>query len=364
MLSIHQSKKINTIITLLLINMLAFTGLLFVWSATYSQDQPFSLFFKKQAFGIVTGTGIFCVFSFIDYRQWMKWGYILYPCTIALLIFTLMKGSIGLGGQRWINIGFTKFQPSELTKLLLPAFATYHLFEQNSHKNFSFYVILLTIICSFLLIRKQPDLGTALIVAFVGLIYCWLAGIGNRFFVTIGFCFVISSPVLWYFLKPYQKQRIAVFLGNGNNKKEGYQKEQALIAIGSGGLIGKGLLQGTQNKFHFLPEGRTDFIFAVLCEEWGFLGAFLVLFLYFLLFLYIILKVMSLNNMYMQLLALGTVLHIFLCTIINISMVLGMLPIVGIPLPFFSYGISHLWITYASLGMFNQICSLKPYYKI
>lgn len=359
----YNLKNVHTLITFFLITILASIGLLFVWSATYSPEQPFSLFFKKQLFGIITGTIIFFVFSFIDYRQWMKWGYILYPCNIALLIFTLVKGSIGLGGQRWIDIGFTKFQPSELTKLLLPAFATYHLFEQNTPKKFSFYFILFIIICSFLLIRKQPDLGTALIVTFVGLIYCWLAGIGTRFFIIITFCFIISSPLLWYFLKPYQKQRITVFLGSGNTKKEAYQKEQALIAIGSGGLIGKGLLQGTQNKFHFLPEGRTDFIFAVLSEEWGFCGAFLVLFLYFLLFFYIVFKVVSLNNMYMQLLALSTVLHIFLSVIINISMVLGMLPIVGIPLPFFSYGISHLWITYASLGMFNQICSIKTYYK-
>ncbi|RTL06609.1 rod shape-determining protein RodA [Candidatus Dependentiae bacterium] len=362
---IHSNtKNVHTFITITLINMLACTGLLFVWSATYTAEQPISLFFKKQAFGVATGTIIFFIFSFIDYRQWMKCGYVLYPFTIFLLVFTLIKGSIGLGGQRWIDLGFTKFQPSEITKLLLPAFATYHLFQENSNKKNSFYFILFTIICSFLLIRKQPDLGTALIVTFVGLMYCWLAGIGTRFFIIMGFFCIISSPVLWYFLKPYQKQRIAVFLGDGNNKKEGYQKEQALIAIGSGGLTGKGLLQGTQNKLHFLPEGRTDFIFAVLCEEWGLCGAFVVLILYLLLFCYITVKICYLENMYMQLLALGSVLHIFLCTIINISMVLGMLPIVGIPLPLFSYGISHLWVTYASLGVCNQVCTVKPYYQL
>ncbi|HTM06597.1 MAG TPA: FtsW/RodA/SpoVE family cell cycle protein [Patescibacteria group bacterium] len=358
----NQSKRFSCIIPLLM-SALGGLGLLFVWSSTYNTEQPFSFFFKKQAFGIITGTIIFFIFSSIDYRQWMKWGYMLYPCILILLVFTLIRGSIGLGGQRWIDIGFTKFQPSELTKLFLPAFSTYHLSEQDSQKNFSFYFIIFIILCSFLLIRKQPDLGTALIITFVGLIYCWFAGIGTRFFFAIAISIFVSSPILWYFLKPYQKQRIAVFLGNGNHKKEGYQKKQAIIAIGSGGLMGKGLLQGTQNKLQFLPEGRTDFIFAVLCEEWGLCGAVLVLLLYFLLFLYLIVQVIALKNIYMQLLALGTVLHIFLSTIINISMVLGMLPIVGIPLPFFSYGISHLWITYASLGIFNQICSTKPYYK-
>lgn len=362
MFFVNQQKRIDLIIPLFM-SLLASLGLLFVWSSTYNLEQPFSLFFKKQAFGITSGTIIFFIFSYIDYRQWMKWGYVLYPCVIALLTFTLIKGSVGLGGQRWIDVGFTKFQPSELAKLLLPAFSTYHLSEQNSQKEISFSFILFVIVCSFLLIRKQPDLGTALIITFVGLIYCWLAGIGTKFFIAIALCGCISSPILWYFLKPYQKQRIAVFLGEGNVKKEAYQREQALIAIGSGGFAGKGLLQGTQNKLRFLPEGRTDFIFAVLCEEWGLCGAITVLFLYFLLFLYLIIQVIALKNIYMQLLALGTILHIFLSTIINISMVLGMLPIVGIPLPFFSYGISHLWITYASLGIFEQICTIKPYYK-
>jgi len=152
-----------------------------------------------------------------------------------------------------------------------------------------------------------------------------------------------------------KKNRIAVFLGHGNTKKERYQIEQATIAIGSGGLTGKGLLRGTQNKLRFLPEGRTDFIFAVLSEELGLFGALGILILYTILFYRSLLIIQQLKDWYMQLFATGIIMHIILSTLINIGMVLGLLPIVGIPLPLMSYGISNLWITLASFGLFQNI---------
>ncbi|MDR3549971.1 MAG: FtsW/RodA/SpoVE family cell cycle protein, partial [Candidatus Babeliales bacterium] len=242
--------------------------------------------------------------------------------------------------------------------------ATYYLITEDDTLDLSFagfVPVLIILAISFVLILKQPDLGTALILAFSAAALLWLTGITRKFFV-IGFlAVVLSAPVLWHVLKPYQKQRIAVFLGEGDVKKERYQLEQAKIAIGSGGLTGKGFLQGTQNKYLFLPESRTDFIFAVLCEETGFVGALILLFLYLLLFLRFFMVIISINIPFVQLLATGIIIHIVISTLINIGMVLGLLPVVGIPLPLMSYGVSNLWITFASLGWFNGIAMRRFY---
>lgn len=336
---------------------------MFVFSATYKPEQPFSLFFNKQLFGIISGFLIYTICCIIDYRTLQRWGYFLYFAIIGLLIFTIIKGSIGMGAQRWINLGIIKFQPSELAKLFFPAFFTYYLFtEKNNNLSLKSCGPILGILAiSALLIRKQPDLGTALVIVFLGTMLFWLAGVPKKFFIWSLVIILISAPVTWNFLKPYQKQRITVFFGEGTSQKERYHIEQSLIAIGSGGLTGKGFLKGTQNKFQFLPESRTDFIFSVLCEEWGFLGAITIILLYLLLFLRLFVVIVTIKNFYAQLLASGLILHIAISTIINMGMVMGLLPIVGIPLPFMSYGISHLWITFASLGWFNSIAMRRFY---
>ncbi len=342
----------------ILIITLSCIGLLFVYSATYTAEQPCSLFFKKQAVGLVIAIAIYFVCIIIDYRTLLRWGYFGYGALIGLLIFTLIKGSIGMGAQRWINLIFFKLQPSELCKLLFPAFATYHiqLHKDNLYVSYKDFLPIIAILAiSFILILKQPDLGTAFIVTFSGLIFLWLAGLPKKWFI-YGFLFVaITTPALWHLLKPYQKNRIAVFFGQGNIQKERYQIEQATIAIGSGGLTGKGLLNGTQNKLRFLPESRTDFIFAVLCEEWGFLGALAILLMYAFLFLRSFALIQSIASPYLQLLAIALLMHLILSALINISMVAGLLPIVGIPLPLMSYGLSNLWISFASLGWIQGI---------
>ena len=349
-----------------LIALLCGIGLMFVFSATYKPEQPFSLFFNKQLFGIVSGFFIYSICCIIDFRTLQRWGYFLYFATMLLLIFTIIKGSIGMGAQRWINLGVIKFQPSELTKLFFPAFFTYYIYTEKNHTITlrSCLPIMIISAISALLIRKQPDLGTALIITFASTAMFWLAGLPKKFFIWSLIIIFISAPLIWQSLKPYQKQRITVFLGEGTSQKERYHIEQSQIAIGSGGLCGKGFLKGTQNKFQFLPESRTDFIFSVLCEEWGFLGAILTIGLYILLFLRFFLVIITIKNFYAQLLASGLVIHIALSTIINMGMVMGLLPIVGIPLPFMSYGISHTWITLASLGWFNGIAMRRFYVTV
>lgn len=338
---------------------IAACGLLFVFSATYSAQKPFSSFFVKQSFGILSGIIIYFLCLIPDYRNLIRWGYVAYFGVIILLIFTLIKGSVGMGGKRWLNFIFFKFQPSELAKFLLPAYIVnyLHMHKKTVIHSFGFFIPLLCMIgISFVLILKQPDLGTALIILFSGLILCWFAGLHRKFFLYAILLTFVMAPVIWSFvLRDYQKNRILVFLGQGNQKKEGYQIEQARIAIGSGGLQGKGLFNGTQNKLRFLPESRTDFIFAVLCEEWGLSGALVLILCYIALFFRSFLLISTIKDFYAQLFAIGLLLHILLATIINISMVLGIMPIVGIPLPLMSYGLSNLWITFTCLGGVQNI---------
>ncbi len=360
----RQTLKYFDCISFVAILLLSGVGLLFVFSATYSSKHPFSPFVIKQIYGLISGLVIYFLCLVPDYRTCIRWGYVGFIGVIMLLLFTLVKGSIGLGAQRWLEFGFLRLQPSELAKLLFPAFVVHHL---HAHKNIqtstlkTFAPIIGILLLSFVLILKQPDLGTALIVLFSGLLICWLAGIGKKFFRYGLLCFLVATPLFWKVLKPYQKNRIKVFLGYGDTQKERYQIEQAKIAIGSGGYWGKGLFFGTQNKLRFLPEGRTDFIFAVLCEELGLIGALFVLMLYAILFFRSLLIIATLPDIYLQIFGFGLISHIILSTFINICMVLGLLPIVGIPLPLMSYGISNLWVTLASFGLLQNI-SIRQYF--
>lgn len=345
-------------------------GLLFVWSATYTAHEPYSAYFKKQIFGAVTGLIIYFVTCATDLRSLSRWSYFGYYFVIFLLLYTMIMGSIGLGAKRWISLYFIKFQPSELAKLLLPGALAYYFNEEYPPpagpplkmyiENFKIPLIIL--FTSGLLILKQPDLGTSLIVLFTGMIIFWIIGMPKSFFITGALCCVLGAPLLWTMLKPYQQRRILVLMGQGDVRNERYQIEQARIAIGSGGLTGKGLLKGTQNKFSFLPEDHTDFIFAVVCEEWGFLGAMTIILLFLLLFLRIIYITLQLPALLEQVMAIGLLMHMLLSVCINIGMVTGMLPIVGIPLPLVSYGISYLWVTLASLGILNNIAIRRFYY--
>lgn len=342
-------------VNFLIILLLSAIGILTVFSATYRPDLPFSIFCKKQVFGIAFGLVIYFLCCLIDYKTFERFGYVLYFFTIFLLFITLFTGRIAMGGQRWINLGFFKFQPSEISKILFAPFFSYQLADKDSYNMRDFLPIIILLLVSTFLILKQPDLGTAIIIFLSGFCLLWLAGVRKKFLIVCAVIGIIFAPLSWHFLKPYQKQRISVFLGAGERLKERYQIEQSEIAIGSGGFIGKGFLKGTQNKLQFLPIGSTDFIFSVLCEEWGFLGAFTLLLLFLILFFRIFSVITQLKDFHTQLLAVGLVLPLVISTIINIGMVIGLLPTVGIPLPFITYGISHLWMSFISLGFIQSI---------
>ena len=350
-------------VSFFLVLTIALIGITFVYSATYKHCAvDISIFFKKQLFGLVSGICIYFFCSMLDYRTVCRVGFFLYFASIGILIFTMLKGSMGMGAQRWIDVGLFKFQPSELSKLFFPMFITYYFLndqEITTPPQEAFIIPFLIMLVSALLVLKQPDLGTSLILLFSGSIMFWFIGLSKNFFITLGIIVLITTPISWQCLKTYQKKRILVFLGYGDSQKERYQIEQSKIAVGSGGFLGKGFLEGTQNKLSFLPESRTDFIFSVICEEVGLAGASFLLFLYFLLFFRLFLMIGSLSTFYPQLLCLGLIMHIVFSTIINIGMVLDLLPVVGIPLPFASYGITHLWIGFASLGCINSITSQR-----
>lgn len=332
-------------------------GLLCIMSATYLPEQPLSLFFKKQLLGAAFGLVIFVAASVCDHRTLIRYSYFAYFALLVLLLFTGIKGSIGMGAQRWINLGFIKLQPSELCKLLFPAFLGYYLYTQEkpSSKIKDFAPILAILCISCLLILKQPDLGTAILIACAGMLLLYAAGLQKKWFIALFVTALVCAPFSWRHLKTYQQKRILVFLGYGDARKERYQIEQSKIAIGSGGLWGKGYRQGTQNVLQFLPESRTDFIFAVIAEEFGFVGACAVLLLYLLLIFRLLYLAAGVDNFYAHLICIGLIAHIMLSVYINIFMVLGLLPIVGIPLPLMSYGLSNLWVVLASLGWCSGI---------
>jgi rod shape determining protein RodA len=346
-------------VSFLLIALISCIGLLFVFSATYRPEAPFSLFFKKQCLGLLSAWVLYFFCSIMNYRTLMRLGYFMCIALVGILLFTIIKGSVALGGQRWINLFFFKVQPSELAKILFPAFFVYFLYTEKEVRHAyslkELWPLLLMLGVLGLLVLKQPDLGTAVIVCLVGIIMLWLIGVPQKFFIIGAIVATLCAPIAWHVLKDYQKQRIAVFLGYGDPHKERYQIEQSKIAIGSGGFGGKGFLHGTQNKFLFLPESRTDFIFAVLCEEWGFIGALLMIVLYLTLFFRMFLLIQMIPNFFSQLLAIGVMLHVILSVFINMAMAIGLAPVVGIPLPLMSYGISNLWVTFISLGWCSGI---------
>jgi rod shape determining protein RodA len=311
----------------------------------------------------------FCV---KDLRFLHKIGSFIYFVILGLLLYTFLSGWLVVGVKRWIPLYFIRFQPSELARLFLPICIAHYFAKQHpkTHKPLllkkiifrTFLYPLFVIFISFFLILRQPDLGTALLILFSGLILLWFIGIDKKFFIITSLIVLVSAPFLWTKLKPYQKQRIMVLLGQGDAKKERYQLEQSKIAIGSGGITGKGFLKGTQNKLAFLPADHTDFIFSVICEETGLLGALFILLLFFALFTRIIFITIQTHNFFDQIIAIGLLSHLMLSFCINIGMGIGILPIVGIPLPLFSYGITNLWISLASLGWLNNIAIRRFYY--
>lgn len=295
------------------------------------------------------------------YQQWAVPVFII---GILLLVCVLLFGHIGKGAQRWLDLGFMKFQPSEIMKLIVPIMIAWYI------SRFDLPAKLAQIFCAFLLvliptllIAKQPDLGTSLLIACSGIFVIFLAGASWKL---ISICVGLAAgfaPILWYFLmKEYQQQRVLTFLDPEKDPLgSGYHIIQSKIAIGSGGLTGKGWLQGTQSQLEFLPERHTDFIFAVFSEEFGLIGVTLLLCAY----LFIVMRglwiAINAQQAFTKLLAGSLTLTFFVYVFVNIGMVSGLLPVVGVPLPLISYGGTSMVTLMASFGMLMAISTRKRF---
>ena len=345
-----------------LILIILLIGITSVFAIYSTEGGNFSYYTKNHLIRLSTFFLMFIGISFVRISTWYRYAYIFYFIGLILLIFVIFFGITSSGSKRWINLYFLNLQPSELMKIaIILSFARYyHRIQSLDIQSYKFLLqpIILLIIPCYLVIT-QPDLGTALLIAGSGIAVIWLAGLNIKYFVYSGLMVLVSLPFIISFLKPYQKSRILTFFNPDRDPLgAGYQIIQSKIAIGSGGFYGKGFLKGTQSYLEFLPEKHTDFIFTLFAEEFGFIGSIILIFLYVLL-IYRIIKIgFSCRSFFSRLFCFGFSTALFLYVFVNISMVLGLLPIVGAPLPIMSYGGSSMMSIMLGLGI---VMSCKIY---
>jgi rod shape determining protein RodA len=317
-------------------------GAISVFAIHSTEGGEFSYYTKNHLIRLVSFFGMFLILSFVKITFWYRNAYVFYLFCLFLLIIVLFFGITASGSKRWVNLYFLNLQPSELMKIaIIVCFARYYNRIQSADiQSYRFLLIptVLIIIPCYLVIN-QPDLGTSILIAGSGIIVIWLAGLNIKYFVYTGLLLLVSFPFVVSILKPYQKSRILTFFNPERDPLgAGYQIIQSKIAIGSGGFFGKGYLKGTQSYLEFLPEKHTDFIFTLFSEEFGFLGSIILLLLYILLIYRIIHIGFFVKSFFAKLYCFGFASAVFLYIFVNIAMVLGLLPIVGAPLPIMSYG--------------------------
>ena len=322
----------------------------------YSTDGGEILFHTKNHFvKLLVFFPLMIFVAFFNIKFWHNFSYIIYIIVILLLIWVYFFGIKSSGSQRWMDVYFFVLQPSELMKIaIIMCLAKYYhrLKIENVNSFTSITIVLSIIIIPIIFVISQPDLGTSILIALSGLIILWLAGLKIKYFIYSFISFLISLPFIISFLKPYQKLRILTFLDPDRDPLgAGYQIIQSKIAIGSGGLDGKGFLKGTQSYLDFLPEKHTDFIFTLFSEEFGFIGSVGLLILYSII-IFRIVRIGSISRSnFARLFCFGYAFAIFIYIIVNLSMVLGLLPIVGSPLPIMSYGGSSMLATMIGFGI-------------
>jgi rod shape determining protein RodA len=344
---------------LFLVMVIFIIGLFCLYSASYNKKlEVGGNYIIKQLSWFGVGLAILVLVILIDYQKIIDFGYVLYGLGLFGLLSVLVFGHTRLGAQRWFSIGGFSVQPSEFNKIIYIIMMTSYLgHTRDEILNIRGLLIpLLLTAPPFILIVLQPDLGTALILIPVLFVMLFVAGARLRHLLSLGLCGIVLSPVFWHFLKAYQKKRLLVFLNPDIDPLgAGYTIIQSKIAIGSGGLIGKGWLAGTQNLLNFLPERHTDFIFSVIGEEWGFFGAVILVTLYFLLLKRGVMIMERTTDIYGKLLGVGIITMLGFQIFVNISMTIGLMPVVGVPLPLISYGGSSLWTTLVAVGLLLNV---------
>ena len=322
----------------------------------YSTDGGEILFHTKSHFSkIIIFFPLMIFIAFFNIKWWHNLSYLFYFVVILLLIYVSFFGIKSSGSRRWMDLYLFNLQPSELMKIaiILCLAKYYHRIKiENVNSITSIMTVVTIILIPIIMVLSQPDLGTSILIAASGLIVLWLGGVKIKYFIYSFIVFLISLPFVISFLKPYQKLRILTFLDPDRDPLgAGYQIIQSKIAIGSGGLDGKGFLKGTQSYLDFLPEKHTDFIFTLFSEEFGFIGSVALLILYSIIIIRILrIGAISRSN-FSRLFCFGFAFAIFIYIVVNLSMVLGLLPIVGSPLPILSYGGSSMLATMIGFGI-------------
>ena len=322
----------------------------------YSTEGGKVLFHTKSHFiKLIVFIVMMLIFSFINIKFWFSIGYFSYFVVISLLFWTYFFGITSSGSKRWIDLYFINLQPSELMKIFIILCLAKYFHRMKLENVNSIYTILTSLIIIILpmgLVIVQPDLGTAVLIAISGIAVLWFAGINYKYFIYTILGFLILLPFIIAFLKPYQKLRVLTFLNPDRDPLgAGYQIIQSKIAVGSGGIFGKGFLKGTQSYLEFLPEKHTDFIFTLFSEEFGFVGSALLLIIYAIIIYRIVAIGASSRSYFAKIFCYSFGAAIFVYVTINMSMVLGLLPIVGSPLPIMSYGGSSMLATMMGFGV-------------
>ncbi|KJV10921.1 cell wall shape-determining protein [Elstera litoralis] len=340
----------------LLLTILACIGFAMLYSAAGGALEPWA---QRQMMRFGLGFIIMIVVAVIDIRFWMRWAYVLYAGTLVMLVAVELQGRVGMGAQRWLDFGFVQLQPSELMKIMLVLALAKHfhgipLERMGRIAAWGPAGILLALPVA--LVVKQPDLGTSLMLIMGSAAVAFVAGMRWWKFALAIAGAAAAAPVAWNFLRDYQKERILTFLDPSRDPLgAGYHITQSKIALGSGGIMGKGFLLGTQSHLNFLPEKQTDFIYTMLAEEFGMVGAITLLGLYALLILYGFAIAFRSSTQFGRLVAVGIVTHLFLSVFINCAMVMGLIPAKGVPLPMISYGGSSMLVTMLGLGLLMMV---------
>jgi rod shape determining protein RodA len=334
-------------------------GIFNLYSANVNIPGEEGSFYQRQLVWFGIGIVFALVVFLIDYRYYEEFAYLFYLGVLVILVAVLIYGLVAGGGQRWIKLGFFFLQPSEVMKIAL-IFALARYFAQREieggYRLRDLLIPAIITIVPTVLVLKQPDLGTAMVMVFIFFSIVMFVKIRFRSFVMIATSIILATPFLWFALKDYQRTRILTFLNpHMDSLGAGYHIIQSKIAVGSGGIWGKGYLQGTQCKLHFLPEHHTDFVFAVLGEEWGFVGCAVVLGLFLALILWGLTRGVRTQDRFGAIVAFGITSMIFWHVVINVGMVVGMMPVVGLPLPFLSYGGSSAVVMLIGIGLLLNV---------
>ena len=323
----------------ILVCVIATIGFAMLYSAANGSFDPWT---TRQLMRFSAAVILMLVVAVIDIRLWLRYSYVIYFVILAMLAAVEYGGAIGMGAQRWIDLGFINVQPSELMKIaLVLALARYFHGCRMEDVGRPLYLLvpIMLMAAPVTLVIRQPDLGTAVMLIIAGATLFYLAGVRIWVFVSVAVTGLLAAPVIWQLLRDYQRQRVLTFLDPENDPLGGgYHIIQSKIALGSGGLFGKGFMQGTQGNLNFLPEKQTDFIFTMLAEEFGLAGGLTLLGLYVLLMAYGLAISLRCQNQFGRLVGMGVTTTFFLYFFINMAMVMGLIPVVGVPLPLISYG--------------------------